>query len=382
MHKSALLALLAIVSCGKVKAPDGLYSIDSRVIQGAPAQVRLYDIAESVEIVRLETGEELHIGQTTAVAFADTLLLVYSSPPAFGSAEGGLFVFDSRTGDFKYKLPGFMDRGPTGYNRSPSPLVVDDNRILLNKWDTWGLWDFTTGEMLSGEVPLGPGIGSAHLLNDTSVIVDRLWVDPGAADKVEVVSTLDGSVIRGLGRVRSIDQTVDGNPDRSRMWEHGGDFSYYSMVCDTIYGIDRTTFAFRPRFVLNFGNKLFPDVKGGLFATGYLSVTSVCESDRYLFITCSEGFPSGIGHLVCYDKREDRTMYVGKMSPDESRAGFDDDLSPLSVRFFPQGVTSDDRVYSVVQAVDVVAGTGDERAAELGISEDDNPVIVIAKLRN
>jgi hypothetical protein len=352
-------------------------------LKDSPSSVALSEIASSVEIIKLETNDEAIIGQMSTVAFADSLLLVYSSPPSFGSQEGGLFVFDSKTGDFKYRLPRFMDRGPLGYNSTPRPLVVDGNKILLNKWSTYGLWDFTTKEMLDDDVPLGSGVGFVHFLDNASVIVDRLWVDPGTPDKVEVLSTLDGSVIRGLGQATEIDQTEDGNSGRSRMYRFGDDFSYYSMVCDTIYGINRSTFEFYPRFVLNLKHKLYPDVKGGIFAPGYILAEAICESERYLFITYLEESQNGSSrYLVCYDKKDNQTMYVGNLTAGGKYSGFENDQSSLPVMFFPQNVTSDGRAYCVVQAVDIVTEIGEERATAMGISEDDNPVIVIATLKN
>ncbi len=379
------MATLATVGCGGNNDPEEFYSVDSRVIlHTSPSSVALSEIAESVEIIKLETRDDLLIGQDPVVAIEDSLLLVYYDPPFGVQQGGGIYVFNSRTGRYSHSIPGFRERGPRGYSSSFRPIAVNKNTVLLNKGIACGLWDFTTGKMLADDIPIGAsGLRSAFFLDDISVIIDRLWIDPGTPDKVEVISTLDGSVIRGLGQAANIDQSLDGNTNRSRLYEYGNYVSYYSMVCDTIYGINKKTLQFSPRYVLNLGSKLFPDVKGGIFAEGYLYVTSLCESDRYLFLTYLDGpWNSPVNHLVYYDKKEGRTVYVDRMQRNDYSGGFDDDLSPLGAKFFPQEVTADGRAFSVVQAVEVIDAIGPERAAELDISEDDNPVIVVAHLKN
>jgi hypothetical protein len=342
-------------------------------------QTRLSDIAESVEIIRLETRDDVLVGGNPTIAFADSLLLVYSS-------EIGLQIFDSRTGRYKRSLLGHKDRGPLGYSglgASQSGLIVRDNKILLEKWNTFGLWDFTTGRLLDDDVPIGTlrNYLSLHFSTDSTLIVDRSRIRPEDIGKVELLSIADGHVIKGFGQKEKIDSADGMRSDRSYLYEHEGGYGYYSMVCDTIYQIAPSSYEFEPRFVLNLGSKLIPNISGGLFAfEGYISIDNPVESDRYLFLTYNDWLAKSGRHYVCFDKTERRTIYVDKIS-EGGYNGFEDDLSSLHLPFFPQNVTPDGRAYSVVQAVDIVTELGDERAAELGIAEDDNPVIVVAKLK-
>ena len=60
--------------------------------------------------------------------------------------------------------------------------------------------------------------------------------------------------------------------------------------------------------------------------------------------------------------------------------GFNNDIIP-HINFIPLQVTSDDIAYSITQAACIVDWLGHERAAELGIDEEDNPVIMKVKLK-
>jgi hypothetical protein len=87
-------------------------------------------------------------------------------------------------------------------------------------------------------------------------------------------------------------------------------------------------------------------------------------------------------HLIYYDKTTRKTFYIDSYNyvlDKEQDYGFADDLEGI-VPFFPFLATSD-RAYCILQAVDLIATVGVERATELGIKEDDNPVIVVATLK-
>ncbi len=373
--KTVVFVVLAAVlfACQEKELPEGVHLIDLRNIVFSKSLPLFEFDEEGVEIIKLETRDDVLVGNGPRVALVDSLLLVYSE-------ESGLQVFDSRTGKHRYTLMGYRDRGPLGWDEiaDVTKLTIYKNKILLHKWNTCGIWDFTTGKMLDDDVPIGiKTFASSHFVNDSVLIVDRAVINPWhTTDKVAILSVGDGSTVHGFGLIEEIDSFNGSRSDRSYLWRFGDDFTYYSKVCDTIYGINTKTFEMYPRFVLDFRRRdQAVDEAAEMFSDG-IFVSSILESDRYLLMyfylgTDIDLLKRNYRHaLVYYDKEERRTVYVdGK--PENA----------LPVPFFPQGITSDGRAYRVMQAIDLIAELGAERAAELGIAEDDNPVIVVAKLK-
>ncbi len=145
-----LFAALTVLSFSCTGKPEAgiMYSIDSKIVLGSPVPVNLSTIAESVEYIRLETRDDVLIGMYPQVKIVDSLAVVFSH-------QSGLFVFNSKTGRFIRKIPGFRDRGPHGYSGSNGPMTLDDKgRIILHKWDRLGMWDYTTYRMSDYTIPL------------------------------------------------------------------------------------------------------------------------------------------------------------------------------------------------------------------------------------
>lgn len=385
--KKLLIPILAVAlfSCGKGEKPDSIHSIDSRIIlSGNPVATPLSEIAEKITLIPLETRDDALIGMYPQVRIVDSLMVVFSH-------ETGLFVFDSRTGRFKYKIPGFRDRGPLGYSGSSVPLLSDDRgRIILQKWDRLGVWDYTTGRMLDHTIPVHPYTYSPlFFLNDSLLLGNRMNIDPGATSTLDVISLNDGSVVREYGFMEKTDM----NPNvtsmlRVGMSEYADYINYTHFVHDYIYGIDKKTLALEPRFALDLGSLLksneIPPTGGGV-PEEFIAVSSMSESDRYLFVEFAQFTQDNRSHFVCYDKMTGQTVYLDKvpyeMSQRDRLPGFVDDIGSLPFRFFPFHITPDGRAYSVAQAIDLIAELGPERSAEWRISEEDNPVLVVVDLK-
>ena len=170
----------------------------------------------------------------------------------------------------------------------------------------------------------------------------------------------------------------------SRLYPYADGIGYYYYKSDTIYGIDRTSLEMTPRYVLNLGSKLRPrgfDINTDDFYNSkiYITTTPVAESDRYLFISSSY---NDLCYLSYFDKKTGETSFLGNHNVNGGviPVGFDDDIMQL-VPFFPTSGITDGWAYQLIQAVDLVAYVGDRRAAELGISEEDNPVIIAVLLK-
>jgi hypothetical protein len=382
MRRQLFLAFIFIqlFSCGDSNVAEELYSINSKIIFEQPQPAILSDIAESVDLLRLETRDDVLIGMYPQVKIVDSLVVVYSH-------ENGVFIFDSQTGQFKQKIPGFKDRGPLGYSGSDAPMVLNEasKKLILHKWDRLGVWDYTIGRMLNHTLPLNPlKYQRMFFLNDTLLVGDMTNIGPDTKSTLNAISYRDGRVVREYGFM----EKTDSNPNitsfvRTAMSEYANYINYTHFVYDYIYGIDKNTLSIEPRYALDLGRHLKSNVVPVTGETeAFIAVSSMCETDRYLFLQFSE-VAKDTWHFVYYDKTTRETFYTDShnyLHDEGDDYGFVDNLSG-GVSFFPYLATSDGRVYRVKQAVDMVAELGEERAAELGIAETDNPVIVIAKLK-
>ncbi|MDR2911889.1 MAG: 6-bladed beta-propeller [Alistipes sp.] len=381
--KRLLLLCCLLSACVTENDTEELHSIDSRMLLGQPTPAMLSDIAESVEVVRLETRDDALVGVEPTVTMVDSLAVVFSF-------QNGVFVFDSRTGRFRHKIIGFGDRGPLGYNGANiNPMTLKaSGRMFLRAWDKIGVWNFRTGEMLGHTLPLNPYLYQKMLfVNDTLLLGSKFQIRDldNAVSALDAIRYGDGSVVREYGFFEETDK----NPGlvfggAVVMSEYGGYINYVHFVHDYIYGIDRETLAIEPRYVLNLGSRLKENVTPVTvedFSEEYTSVTAMCETDRWLFLRFYDS-PDDVQHCVVYDKVSRETHFIDSYNweRDGRRYGFVDDLG-VGIPFFPDGVTSDGRAYRIVQAVDVVAAVGESRAAELGVSETDNPVLVVVALK-
>lgn len=391
------IGIIACFACGRKEVKtDGLYHVDSRIILDLPTPTPLSEVAENVEFISLETRGDALVGTVTSCALTDSLLIVYS-------ARSGVTVFDSRTGKFKYRINGFRDPGPAGYDGAITPLSIDGHgRILLTKDGKPGIWNYITGEKTGGLLPVERLKYKQLLFVGDSLLAGNLGnITPNSTSALDIVS-LNGDIVREYGFVENMDTPKYTNEhiyriDLSFLYDFGGYINFTRMARDTVFGIDKGTLELTPRIALNIGDMIIPNdpvtpIEGGgriegilegkkdgsLHTDKYINVTFIAESGRYLFIKYRHDIYS---HLVYYNKETGKTVYVDKAGDPQREYGFTDDIANIS-KFFPAGITPDGRAYALITAKNLTDEVGPERASKIGMTgADDNPVLIIAKLR-
>lgn len=371
-----LISTLAFISCAQKEETNiGIYSINSQIIPNIITPSKLSEIADSVTFIPLETTNDVLLGYISAF-FEDSLLIVSSN-------ENGVEIFEPETGKYKYKIKGFKEKGPAGY--SGKALDINkNNEVLIPQWDKHAIWNYQTGEITSANLPISPYEYSfLRFANDSLLIGAKLVIPSNSNSALDLFSAHDGKVLREYGFVETIDKNSSVTSMlRCNLYKSDGYINYYSMVRDTIYGINTTTLDLEPRIVLNLDKRLTPnEINSAQSSNGYMMVSDICESSRYLFI---EFAYDDYIYLTYYDKKEKRTVCLAKDHFNlyaREGAGFEDDLTG-SCRFFPKVITLDDKAYQIIQASDFITEVGSERAAEMGITEEDNPIIMIVHLKN
>lgn len=341
-------------------------------------ETNLSEIATNFKIIKLEATDESLIGSQPIVYLAGSLLIV-------SSISTPVRVFDAENGKFKYDISGYNDRDAKGYSNSPAPMIIDEskNEIFLEKNQGFVVRDYITGEYKRQLAPAGFFKYQFYkIVNDTTFLVALMNYSKTDSSALNLVKQQDRSIIKEYG---FFDVNDFARMARSfycqRMYDYKDTIGYTYYKNDTIWGFDKATLSLNPRFKLNLGKYLTPkDVNKDVNTTwdafnNYLAVANISESNRYLFIT----FSMSGSYFLFFDKKTGESRYIGGKGEEIER--FNNDLSGYG-QFFPRQITSDGkRAYSVTQAYDFIEMVGEEKAAELGVKESDNPIVMIVDLK-
>lgn len=373
-----LICCILLIACSTHSSKHDIYAVNSTVILDGAKETKLSEIAQSVDFIPLETRDDVLINNHCVAYFVDTLLIVRSS--------GEILIFDPATGKFKYKILGFKDRGPIGYSDSPLPMIINEatHEIILNKWDRFGRWDYTTGQYLGDiSAPLFR-YSPIYYANDSLLFGCLANADGKDKSSLNLISNKDFSTVREYGFFDEYDYiTNEISFDMRRTYNYRDTVGFFSCKIDTIFGIDKKSLNISPRFVMNLGNKLTPQA---INAPGekpqynlYIAINMIVESERYLFIEFSY---DGWLYPTYYDKMSSRTVCYDRYqwSP-EVTYGFTNDITGYG-KFIPTFVTPDGKkAYQAYQATQFIDMVGEERAAQMGVKENDNPVLMIVTLK-
>ena len=384
------ILLFGLFFCGqKALSDDRLFTIDSRIISGSPVSVNLSEIAESVSFIKLETHPDAPISRSAGnVVFKDSFLIV-------GSADKGVFIFDSNTGKYLYKIKWSKDLGY--YTSNPvvgfkDDILLDESRVVENgilkkDRENYGIWNYKTGEMLEKRLLISPAKYQKLLFLNDSLLVGYVMNSRnlnGSSSMVDLLSASGGRIVREYGLKEKIDIHEEGRGTAYSYRFTIYDFENYITVCsighDTVFGINKATLNLEPRFVVKSGSR-----EGLNYSNQYsnfMKISSICESSRYLFIIFVRNSDNMFTspprlYYIYYDKKEDKAFYMGESDSNT----FENDLTH-DMNFFPRYITSGDKAYNVFKAADVLRFLGPERAAEIGITDmEDNPIIMVVQLK-
>ena len=373
--------LFSLLSFEKEITNDDLYSIDPGIRSGNPTPINLSEIAESISFIKLKTRDDVRISVMCGIiAVTDSLIIMYD-------AESGILIFDLKTGNYLFRIEGYNEEGPLSYRPRVPMIGINSGKILLAKLDKWGLWDFKTGEMLNPQMPISSILSQqVFFINDSLFFQCIRNTRQGITSKVNLLSATDGRIVKDYGLMGKIDQ-VDGNNSslvsgRFYCYEFDKYIMCYSAIHDTIYGLNKTTLELEPRFITNFGNRI--DL--GLYESiGIEVLSNFRESSRYLFFTIKNGSKDDPEYYLYYDKKERKTFYFNsQLFEDKSKeTGIIDDLTSHNIRFYPAWayITPDDKAYSVFRNPNSIASTNNESTSEMGITDDDNLIIMEVQLK-
>lgn len=356
--------------------------------------IKLSTLVSEIEYKALETKKDLILGNSQR-AFVNSKYIVVI---AFRQQ----YIFDRKTGLFIREI-GHYGRGPGGYLFTKSNMAFNDVRNVLYSGGTnRGIFEYSIQGELLKEIPK-PAILNAYRsftsINDSSYISYIPNFSGQDSVKLAIVDR-NGELCSTLQNYNTF---ID-NPKKHRNWgEKEGWFYRYKgrlylkeMFNDTIFEIGIAPFNIVPKYVFEL-EQYQADYTQREFMTyedmqDYFWINNVCESSKYIFFMLehNEEFRTGI-----YEKREDVTFIADSEDVDSyyydwEKYGLINDIDNF-IQMNPENISSNNELVCIIQAYELVNWfkTHPDKAAKLpphllklkDIKETDNPIIMIAKLK-
>ena len=374
------------------------------------------EVATDLEYIRLETGKDRIVGDPHIIDIKDSLILY------IGFRQ--IYVFSRNTGKFLYEISGY-GRGPEEY--VATGRVYDQNEELfyvylkdvgdgLKTYRKYGAYN------IYGDLIRYMDLPENYYASDSTFILSVFWPmsnghyigyvnNSTGKCPVKLAEFLqNGEIVKFHHNYNIIDiedysRSPINGPPLSIFYQFSDTVRFYEQHTDTVFSL--TPGHILPKYHIQMGELLIPykfKAKPDPFRNemlNYFFLLSFSESSRFLFFT------AGIDkyrYLVYYDKKLKSTHVCSTTEnlefykyPDYysiRSIGFENDLDgfvPIGthLNIFTNGR---DELISIIPAIEVrdwfdknpsKANSLDDKLKKFrDISAEDNPLIVIAKLRN
>ncbi|WP_163324803.1 DUF4934 domain-containing protein [Draconibacterium mangrovi] len=386
-----LIILFILTGCKETKVPNTIKKID--LVSGYENKriINLSEIAETVEYVQLSNKDSL-IGLAPKF-FVDAEYIV-------AIAFKQQFIFDRKSGEFIREV-GRRDKGPNGYRFTKVNLPYNEKKQTLyaggwrkniieysidgNVTRTFEKPDYV--RILSSFVELNDSVFICYAPNVTGDDKAMLIYFDTYNNKIDNIN---------------INDYFEKNPKRYRSWgEQEGWFYRFNnhlniktLFNDTIFRIENKTLL--PKFEFFSG-----DFKPSSYRRNFVSkeemknfhlIEKIFESNRFIFFTLN--YKSEYRSCI-FDKRNEEVMISDSKKFDKTffsipYFGLNNDIDNF-IQFFPQYINENNEIISYVDTYEVINWVNEnpEKATKLppylqnlrNIKETDNPIIMIAKLK-
>ncbi len=378
-----ILLFLSLYSCS-ISEETREESLPTLAIEVAFSQKNYIKLSEftqgDIEYIRLETKQECIIGNYSRF-YADTLHII-------ALTQYQMFLFDRRTGKFIRQI-GHQGRDPGGYWTTQVTYPYDESMNLLfaNGWrlgiylvyDLYGTFKthLTPREGNISMAPLNDSLYVAYIKNFTGTEKEKL-----------VIFDNQNNSIKTFPNYLEAEEHQEAAWFTTQGWfyKYKDRICFYELFTDTIFHV--TLDELIPRFVFDLGNFAPPYDRQGLreFIADeikkYYHPGKIFESDNYLVF---EILHENVTHIAIYNKETEKIALA------ESAEGFENDLDnfiPMNYNF----LNSHSELIGSWEAykIDQWFKDNPEKAAQLPthlkefkkLTEDDNPVVMIVRLKD
>lgn len=393
--------LIFLIGCSpkKEKQEDVLYQVGILEAFQKNTEGYLSEFTEGeIEYVLLDSEKDHLLAQNPR--------FYLSGEEIFAFAKQQIFVFDRKTGKFLREI-GHYGNDPGGYKKVLQAFSFDEERrqIYTGGWDPKSYYRYSDDGSFFDKVAaysidkegdvmdnvFGEIVTSIAPLNDTC-FVGYVWNIDGKQEAKLIVFNGNNHRIKIYPQHKRFDYDINRDGISVYSWnakyyQLDNRLHFFERFTDTVFTVSMDTL--QPRFVLHKGeneNANATDYTKSKGEVPFLPVENVFESSRFLFFKIRkplENFESEY-YYGYFDKKSQNT----KVS--DSTDGFANDID----NFIPFKFISADQSNEIIGYLDAYEvklwfDDNPEKATQLppelqklkGIKETDNPVVMIAKLK-
>jgi hypothetical protein len=394
----AVLTLVSalILSCSPQiqKEQNSVYQvkIGEAIQQKTDAAVSDF-VQGEIEYVALESKKEHLLGRNPRFYANDTEIIAF--------AKHQMYVFDRKTGEFLREIAHY-GQDPGGYKKvvHSFPYDADKNLVYTSGWDPKSYYRYNTTGQFKDKITawsedieadmqksiFGEMVTSMAPLNDTC-FVGYVWNINGKQKTKLILFNENNHRINTFPQNQGFEYDINSNGINVYQWEgwfykFHKQLHFFERFTDTIYTV--TTTELEPKFVLKNLEAGAPYTKRYLpnyDYNNYYFIENLFETNKFLFFKLLYQKEDGYGY---YDKENDRT----KVSLNtEGIANNTDDFIPF--KFY--SANGKDEIIGSREAYEIRLWFDEnpEKVINLtprlqklkNIKETDNPVVMIAKLK-
>lgn len=365
---------------------------ERNVDEDAPVEIDFYaaekrriymdELFDKIEIIPLETNQDCLLQEYPRIAgVTDDYLLVKND---FVGAR----LFGRKDGRFIHNV-GKKGQGPDEYFLVGGTFCKEKNLMYADKGNAWLGIDIETNKVEERvrkphftNLKIAGGVDNPYCLND-SLYMGYINNITGDIKYKIAVFNKDGEAVRLypnrlLYARKNMNEFiyVSGN-----FYRYKNDLCFYSgIVMDTVYTVKDT--CLQPRYAFHFNKKRLPyeDMDSPEFRIlDYTTLKRFMEYDRTLLFTYRSGdFDEGVGF---YDKGKKKTVLCSK--EDQAIYFRDESYPPLYPHYMDAGgiVTGCWTASEWLDFMEKHAGSADIPQNLQGVKYDDNPILVVARMK-
>lgn len=393
--------LMLISSCSPKPTSDKTEIYDVQILQTLEKSEKalLSQIIDGeVEYIPLESKKEILLGKSPRV-FATDLYII-------ATTEKQIYLFDRTTGKFIREVAHYGN-DPGGYRRVLLSLTFDEKRqvVYTGSWDSKNYATYNLKGNIENEIKVQPiereedmannifgeMITSIAPLNDTSY-VGYVWNINGKQEAKLVVFNDNNPRIKVFPQYKRFDYDINRDGISIYKWnakyyQLDDQLHFFERFTDTVYTVSMDTL--QPEYILHRGeteNASGTNLTSNKGDVPYLLVEDLFGAERFLFFKIRK--PNKESTDDSYYGLFDKASQSTRLTKDNK--GIENDVD----NFLPfpfKSVNQNNEVAGLLEAFEVKLWFDEnpEKASKLSpdlrklkdIDENDNPIVMIAKLK-
>ncbi|WP_421977902.1 DUF4934 domain-containing protein [Roseivirga seohaensis] len=387
-------------SCSNEKESEtGLTTINLVEAYNNAAPINMSDFASDIEYIRLETSENtfyksIYLKST----LGDSMILMKSTDR--------ISLFDRKTGTYLKDI-GHKGDDPEGFSSALYALGVNvKNKTVYARGKRFDLYEYSLGDGLLVNTIPGPKVEELDkaltsisfmdisLITSQGIIDDELGVGyfmniKGNEPYKLVVYDFNGEVLKIYPNHQSYEKRKNGISIESADFHNYNNALFFKEnFNDTVFNVGVDTL--KPALVYELGEYSPPYTEQESMSIEqrkeYMFVRNTLQNSSFIFYNVAFKGMEAYG----YYNRKTKEAKLSDPSTSNSKTGFTNDIDNF-VPFYPTSINEEGEMMGVITAEEVyewfqnnpdkIASLPENLQALQNIEPEDNPVVMIAKLR-